>query len=407
MKGAHLRSLTVRGPFSTTHRLDRKLAQQGSNAGDRFLERLPAQSRAIVERQAGGALATAPLSSAPLPVVPRPHAPAAQPIGARGTNKSCTISSYPAEPSGRSERRAATRVQRKHDRRARLGCADHLARHRRRVEKMLDGHRARMAERRGAEPVCPPSLRLDDWRFADACWYDSTGRTAIAGLKSLPPVWAGAIRRAALGEVDGECTRKFDSERARAIVILGVALCSNAIATRRKGKRCHIVRGFTIGAFQTLCRGGRARPLHRNTVKGYHDLEATELVAGPNGLRRRTKPSHAHTSMIGYLDALEAAGLFYAQQVPPHEAEPWEIWKVKRKRKGSAELAEIEVTSNRYWLVNPNPFDGHLTAEVRTCLLQLADSALSSAALRLRPRARRPSSAAPALAASQGPPAPD
>ncbi len=392
-------------PFSNDHRLTEKLAHPDPAA--RFLARAPANVRAIVERHAGAELSSAPLYSArPAPGVPPAHeldgragrrarraAERAERKQSRraGAPEAPVVSRevrHPGELDVRAARRAAERVRRKQRRRDRASYMGGLERHRKRVDSMLASHRERMRARRGPEPECPPSFRLQDWRRADACWHDNTGKFARAWLALLPPVWAGIIRCAALGEVDGGVTRLWDSERARAIVILGCVIVGNAHASRRKGKHRYLVRGFTRGAFAAICRGGRGRALHLNTISGQHRMGAPD-----------------HSGELGYLDALKRAGLFYSQQLPAEQVTPWERWKVTRGKRGGDGTEDLSVTTNRYWLINPNPYDGHLVAEVRVMLLAFAESALSSAALRLRERARPASSDAPAPA--KAPPAPD
>lgn len=268
-------------------------------------------------------------------------------------------------------RRTAQRVQNAQSRRRDASYLAKLGREHAKQNAWLDRHRERMAARRGAEDQPPPGWSRELWRDCQDVMHDVTGKAARIHLSRLRyPAWSAMIRRAALGELGGECSRDWSSERARAVTCVGLALCRSAQRTRRTGKYTFVLRGFTRGAFAALVKGPRARAVHINTVAGVHRAGAA-----------------AHSGQLGYLPALAAAGLCYRQQLPAEQCESWERWVT---RDGSIYAA------NRYWLVNPNPYDGHLDTDVRTRLLELAAAALSSDALTLRPRAPRASEASPA-----------
>lgn len=213
--------------------------------------------------------------------------------------------------------------------------------------------------------------------------HDSTGRVARIYLSRLPAVWAGAIRRAALGQVAGECIRDWSHPRARAIVANALVLCRQGMKrgrTYRKGRWTHCVKGLTRGLFATVAQGARVRRPHRNTVRGVHRKGGDPLAGGQ-----------------GYLDALRAAGLLYWQRLPASCVEPWERWNGRDGKK---------YASNRYWLCNPSEYDGNLKADAQGALLELARLATRVDDLRLRPHptAKRAEPAAPPC---ESPPAPD
>lgn len=321
---------------------------------------MPASLRDTIERLSGSELAAANDAARPLE------------LGGRATDA----------PPNRQQRRAGERVQQRRRAKVKASYVAQLERHHARNERWLKRHRGRMAERRGGpEPTPPPAIALDTWRACADVMHDVTGAAARVHLSRVPPVWAGAIRRAALGELAGDCARDWASDRARGIVCVGLVLCSSSRRARRKGKYPCIVRGITRGVFAAACKGARTRKPHLNTISGVHRRGAA-----------------AESGQIGYLQALQRAGLFYRQQLPASDpsVEPWERWP---GRDG------VTRTANRYWLVNPIPYDGHLTNDVRAALLELASTALQLEALKLRARAR-PSSSGPPTPC-QPTPAPD
>lgn len=288
--------------------------------------------------------------------------------------------------SSRRIRRTAQRVKRDRARKRELGYVDRLARAHAKDRAWLERHRKRMADRRGEETKPPPGWGRELWRDCQDVLYDLTGKAARVHLARLRyPAWSSMIRRAALGEVDGVCTRDWSSERARAIVCVGLALCRSAQRTRGL-KWCFLVRGFTREAFAELVRGARARRPHANTIGGIH-----------------RKGAPAFSGQLGYLQALQAFGLCYRQRTPLEQAESWERWKVTR-RQPDGSVEEMTVTTNRYWLANPNPYDGRLDEDLRLRLAELAATAADSRALHLRPRPPRPSSAPPAPPLEPAPP---
>lgn len=239
----------------------------------------------------------------------------------------------------RRERRAAAAAEKRSARRQQLSYVAQLRRVHERNERWRRRHRKRMEARRGPEQHPPPGYPRELWIDVQECLHDLTGRVIRHELSKLRPVWAAMVRRAALGEHgDGTCARDWTSERARNIAAFGIAECRLAMRTRRKGKHTHVVTGYTRGAWCALLQGSRSRPLHVNTL----------------------------SCASGYIRALRDAGLLYRQQLPAGEVEPYERW-VNRDGETFA--------SNRYWLCNPNPYDGHLQSDVRKALLDLAIAA--------------------------------
>jgi hypothetical protein len=287
----------------------------------------------------------------------------------------------------RREQRAAARVEQRAPKRPqprRNGYVDRLAQHWQRHQRWLEAARKKVQARRGlaAEPLPPYALISPElWRDCMDIAWDPTGKAAKIHLARLRrPAWAAIIRKAALGELaSGECMRGWSSERARGIAIDGLILCRLQQRGRRRGKWIGLVRGVTRGAFAAAASGARDRRLHRNTISGRHRMGAA-----------------AESGHIGYLDALEAYGLIYRQRLPAHQVATWERW---TGRDGKTYAA------NRYWVINPDPFDGHLPpagavtraggveawtraalrADVRAALLELHRAAMRSDEIRLVP----------------------
>jgi hypothetical protein len=286
----------------------------------------------------------------------------------------------------RAEKRAAEHVQRRPARPARNGYVKKLRRCWERNQRWLDRHRANMAKIRGPERECPPAVPLEVWRIADEIMLDTTGRAARIHLARLPPLWAAQVRRAALGLDDGEVTRGWSSERARAIVVTAI-VCARAKGRVRRGDAQWpwVVKGYTRGVFAKIAQGTRLAPVHVNTIRGVHCGGRAQLAD--------------ESAQLGYLDALRRTGFLKWQRLPAERVEPWERWTGRDGRKYAA---------NRYRLCNPDPYDGQIRDDVRSALLQLARRASSADSLRLRPRAPH-SSGEPHVPAEslEPPPAPD
>lgn len=318
------------------------------DATARWIQRAPSSLVAQLERLTGGELAAIAAASKPAPageLVNREQRRAAGRVAQRHSSSS---SSSPPPPPPRKRRKR--------------GYVAELRAHWLRQQRWLDRHRELMRQRRGPEPEPPPALAIGVWRACHDVMYDLTGKAARVHLSRLRPVWRTAIRRAALGELAGECRRDWSSERARAIVCVGLVLCCSARRSKRRGTWTHCVRGYTRGLFVKVTQGARLRPHHLNTISGVHRPGADPL-----------------SGQMGYLQALKRAGLFYRQQLPAQHVEPWERWK---GRDG------VLRSANRYWLCNPDPYDGHLGDDVRRSLLELAAGALRSEQLVLRQRPR-------------------
>lgn len=351
-----------------------KLPPKAPQSKRPWLDSVPPPLRAAIERLGGPELATE-LGAGPSS---RPPAPPD-----RFEPESAELSEQP-----RRIRRTAQRLERKHEQRQKNSYVARLARAHARHQNWLDRHREKMRERRGPEATPPPEWSRELWRDCQDIMFDLTGRAARIHLSRLRyPAWATMVRRCALGEVAGEVTRDWSSERARALACSGLAMCRSAERTKfPHAKFSFLLRGFTRGAFAALVQGPRLRPVHVNTIGGVHRAGAD-----------------AHSGQLGYLPALAAYGLCRRVHVPPERCEPWECWTVRR-RQADGSVVDVVVSSNRYQVVNPNPYDGHLDVDARTRLLELANGALSGEALRLRPRTSRPPAPLPAPPATPAPP---
>lgn len=165
------------------------------------------------------------------------------------------------------------------------------------------------------------------------CWdilADPSGRSARIWLRrERNKIAVGCIRLAALacdGAGDGRYT--WTDERARRICALGLALCALAIPTRRRGPWQSIVRAIPRGALLALL----ASPWE------------TDRKPSMTGLVGTHRPGATMESgQVGYLLALELAGLCYAQQLPASQVAAHErCW-------------PSGYASNRYWIVTSTP----------------------------------------------------
>jgi hypothetical protein len=174
----------------------------------------------------------------------------------------------------------------------------------------------------------PRLVPREIWAMCREIVGDASGHAARIWLgRQRNKVAVGAIRAAALEPLpDGTTVRTWTDERARRIAALGLALVRLARPASRRGKWTGLVRGVTRGL---LCRL-LGSPWESDRYPSLGALRGTSH----DGAR------------IGYLDALERAGLCYRQQLPVSRVEPWEIW---RTRTGEARA------SNRYWVVGMIP----------------------------------------------------
>jgi hypothetical protein len=142
----------------------------------------------------------------------------------------------------------------------------------------------------------------DSITFARAQWQESatmegdpSGRAAwmyLARCKNRVAV--GAIRRAAFAG-----GRTWSNPRTIHIINLGLAIVANAAATRRKGKWRNCIEGVPREAFAKLLRNP-------------HTLHVPSITA-LTGVHR--SDGDLDNGQIGYLTALERAGLLYRQQL--------------------------------------------------------------------------------------------
>lgn len=170
---------------------------------------------------------------------------------------------------------------------------------------------------------------------------DRTGRAIREGFRREGNTRAKAvIAKAALCIGDDQLARySWADMRARRIAALGLALLALAKRTRRRD--CWgggIVKGISRGALAALLR----------------DVHEPRAIVDGNGRRRRSKGTPAITTLagthrtdgtpqngqVGYLRALQAAGLFYRQQLPEGVGEPCEF------AHGGTH------PTNRYWLAS-------------------------------------------------------
>jgi len=179
--------------------------------------------------------------------------------------------------------------------------------------------------------------------MAQDCLADPSGRAIRYHSRRLGhPIAIGAIRRAALVPgADGQCRYSWRDDRARRIAALGLALVSLAAPTRRKGQFTLLARGFSRQCLAALLADpwSRARP-SLTALAGRHRRGAT-----------------LETGQLGYLRALEAAGLFYAQQLPAAVCDPGEV--------GPSGWA-----CSRYWILGVMPL-AYAVMAMREQLLEL------------------------------------
>jgi hypothetical protein len=219
----------------------------------------------------------------------------------------------------------ADRKQREYQRR--LTFIRDLSRQRAKLEKNLLARGLGPELSRGAT-VIPTTV----WLMAAHVVSDRTGaagRHYLSQVKNLPA--AACIRRAA-----GLSGRGWVSLRARRIVALGLFLNGLARYTRRSGSAWN---GCVMGVPREALRAAIA-DCHARPGKERPSINA---IAGTH--RRAARSDKGE---VGYLRALEAAGLLYSQQLPP-----WAATVRPYERAGSW-------TINRYWIVAGNcyqPFD--------------------------------------------------
>jgi hypothetical protein len=234
-----------------------------------------------------------------------------------------------------------------------------------------------MKDRGRTEEQIPPQWTLAQWLEADAMVRDTSGFMIELALRTLAPLWAAQIRRAALGD-PSSFARDWAVERARNVAALLIVLARTRKPSRRKGRWSFQVRGYTRGALAEVIKGARTQPVSLNTISGIH----------------RGGQLDDDSAQLGYLQAGERSGFLRIQQLPPERCEPWECWtKVGKRRDGSTETRTV--TTNRYSLSNPNPYDGNVAEEVRRWHLQLIAAAEAAGELRRRPRTRQPSEPPP------------
>src|SRR4029077_13901074 len=142
-------------------------------------------------------------------------------------------------------------------------------------------------------------------------------------------VAVGCIRLAALACDEHGATRyMWTDERARRICALGLALCALAIPTRRRGPWQGIVRAIPRGALCALL----ASPWETDRKPSLTGLVGTHRAGAT-----------MESGQVGYLRALELAGLCYAQQLPASQVAAYErCW-------------PSGYASNRYWIVTSVP----------------------------------------------------
>jgi hypothetical protein len=160
----------------------------------------------------------------------------------------------------------------------------------------------------------------------------------------------GALRRAALGKYErgDQPRRDFHDERARKILAIGLMLLYCSVATTGRGQWSRCTRGLGRGV---LCHAaGRAdvpkgdprRRISLSTLRGVRNVE---------------------TDDIGYLDALEASGFLWRQQLYGALARPGEI-------------GPSGHPTNTYWILGRSMVvaAGKLAAYVELCAEGWADS---------------------------------
>jgi hypothetical protein len=178
---------------------------------------------------------------------------------------------------------------------------------------------------------------------------DNSGRAIAYYVRTHPDkIVAAAARRAALlPGPNGVCRYAWTDYRARSIAALGLAMGRTAVETNRRGKWSRIMRGFPVGAFSALL---------RNPYTGEKPH--------PKTLTGRWREADPEKGQVGYLRALEWAGLFYSQQLPKDAVEPFE----------AAGASGHSV--NRYWILTDEPLDPEISDADRFRLLEMHGWAL-------------------------------
>lgn len=211
----------------------------------------------------------------------------------------------------------------------------HLAtRNAERDRARLERQRDRMAKRYpNEEPPelanCPRSVLI----MARDCLADPSGGALKVWFgRQRNKVAVGLIRIAALvpGR-DGRTRYTWADSRARAIAALGLVLLELSTPTVRKGRWSRLVRGYPRSLLCKLLANpyDRDRVPCANTLGGVHVPGAT-LESG----------------QVGYLRALELSGFLSRQQLPAHQVDNFERWRVP---KGTGQVETH--ASNRYWIV--------------------------------------------------------
>ena len=263
------------------------------------------------------------------------------------------------------------------------GYQRRLERDGRRERRWRARQQARLRAGGWAAPDQRRGFERESWTRVAALLADDSGygaRLELRRLRRMAPAFAGAVARAALGSSSGACVRDWTALRARSIVAIASTMWRQSEHTRRRGQFGRLFRGIPIASLCALLANPwtGARP-HRNTLAGLHSGASVDVG-------------------LGYLRALQAAGAFYAQQLPPAEVESWEVWTVRRQN-GAQEFA-----SNRYWLLTGSANNGHLNEQVRARLRELeAAAAEPFIACAQVPRAPRTASVAARAAALEHP----
>lgn len=244
----------------------------------------------------------------------------------------------------------------------------------------------------GGHGVGIRAIPLRVWTMCLQITADATGRAARVHLRQLKNrTAAGAILSAALQppELPGHIPhapewaqpepepadaprRSWASLRTRRIAALGLALTHLAGPTRRRGPWGGLVMGIPRGAFCKLL---------RDPYDPDHD-RGTPAITTVFGTHRRG--AAADSAQVGYFVALRSAGLAYRQQLPAHEASPYEV-------QGPSGHA-----TNRYWIASDviACMESDEARELALALAQLASVDADALASQLR-RERAPSQAPP------------
>lgn len=312
-----------------------------------FLERLSSGARGFLER------AGFELEKTPADVELRPPAPKEE-----GDNRVARRAKRAAErvkPQGPWRRLPSSRGRRAEVERL-------AARARERDERYLQRQRRKL----GALGVAAAFLTLiprNIWIMARDILADPSGQAARIWLRrERNKVACGCIRFAALVPgSDGTTRYTWADLRARRICALGLALVSLARpAPRRKGIWSSVLMGVPRGYLCALLADpyeSKRRP-SKSALAGTHRVGAT-----------------LETGQLGYLRALERAGLFYRQQLPLRESELCE-------RFGG------DHPTNRYWLITSLPHTAGSSAR-RQQLVDLHEAGARAATERPRLAADR------------------